>query len=83
MIDTDINSLYPNIMRPYIPSKFRKLAEAVVDGDNWYTLDIEPEVMYWLKSLNSTQWVHIQTGHWKIQVDVHEQLYSALVLRWG
>jgi len=82
MIDTVINSLYPNIMS-YIPQKFFVTTKADVDGDTWYSVIIEPEVMYWLKAINSTQWVHIQTGHWKIQVDVHEQLYSALVLRWG
>ena len=30
MIDTDINSLYPNIMS-YIPQKFFKIAEAELD----------------------------------------------------
>ena len=70
-------------MRPYILPKFMKLAEATVDGHMWYTLFIEPEVMMWLKSLNSTQWTYIPGGHWRLIVDVHEQLYSALVLRWG
>lgn len=82
MIYTDINSLYPNIMS-YIPQKFFKIAEAEVDGAMWYTLFIEPEVMMWLKSINSSQWVYEPGGSWRLYVDVHEQLYSALVLRWG
>ena len=67
----------------YMLPKFMKLAEADVDGAMWYTLFIEPEVMMWLKSLNSTQWIYVPGGHWRLHVDVHEQLYSALVLRWG
>ena len=81
MIDTDINSLYPNIMS-YIPQKFFKFAEADVDGAMWYTLSIEPEVMLWLKSLNSTQWIYVPGGSWRLHVDVHEHLYAMLVLRW-
>jgi len=36
-----------------------------------------------LKSINSSQWVYEPGGSWRLYVDVHEQLYSALVLRWG
>ena len=59
------------------------VTEAVVDGAVWYTVFIEPEVMMWLKTLNSTQWTYIPGGHWRLHVDVHEQLYTALVLRWS
>ena len=83
MIDKDIYSLYPTSMRPYIPLKFFKIAEAEVDGAMWYTLGIEPEVLLWLKSINSSQWVYEPGGSWRLYVDVHEQLYSTLVLRWG
>ena len=70
-------------MRPYIPPKFMKMAEADVDGAMWYTLFIEPEVMMWLKSLNSTQWIYVPGGNWRLHVDVHEHLYAMLVLRWA
>ncbi len=60
-----------------------KLSEADVDGAMWYTLLIEPEVMMWLKSLNSTQWIYVPGGSWRLGVDVHEHLYAMLVLRWS
>ena len=69
-------------MREYNPPKFMKLSEADVDGAMWYTLFIEPEVMLWLKSLNSTQWTYVPGGSWRLHVDVHEHLYAMLVLRW-
>lgn len=71
------------MMRNYVPPKYSKITEAVVDGAIWYTVSIDPEVMMWLKSLNSPQWTYIPGGHWRLIVDVHEQLYSALVLRWS
>jgi len=74
------NEIY---MRDYNPPKFMKLSEADVDGHMWYTLFIEPEVMYWLKSLNSTQWTYVPGGSWRLHVDVHEHLYAMLVLRWS
>ena len=70
-------------MRDYNPPKFMKLSEAAVDGHMWYTLFIEPEVMYWLKSLNSIQWTYVPGGSWRLHVDVHEHLYAMLVLRWS
>lgn len=76
------SAMIPNY-NPPIPPKFSKVTEAVVDGAVWYTVFIEPEVMMWLKTLNSTQWTYIPGGHWRLHVDVHEQLYTALVLRWS
>ena len=70
-------------MRDFVLPKFMKLSEADVDGAMWYTLFIEPEVMLWLKSLNSTQWTYVPGGSWRLYVDVHEHLYSMLVLRWS
>ena len=69
-------------MRDFVLPKFMKLSEEDVDGHRWYTLFIEPEVMMWLKSLNSTQWTYVPGGSWRLYVDVHEHLYAMLVLRW-
>ena len=33
------------MMRNYVPPKYSKITEEVVDGAIWYTVSIDPEVM--------------------------------------
>lgn len=60
-----------------------KTSESTVDGEKWMTCYIEPEVMYWLKSLHTDLWVDQKNSNWRLIVDMHESLYSMMVLRWS
>ena len=44
------------MMRNYVPPKYSKITEAVVDGAIWYTVSIDPEVMMWFRGPD--QWKH-------------------------
>lgn len=62
---------------------YLKISESKVDGERWVTCYIAPEIMYWLKSLQSDLWVDHKKSHWQIVVDMRESLYTMMVLRWS
>lgn len=60
-------------------------ARAQVDGEPWYTVRIyEPHVIRWLRSQDSSQYDHLKSDHPMITlVDMHEQLYTMMVLKFS
>ena len=65
-------------------TKFSITAKAEVDGATWYTVSCTPEVSAWLRS-QPKEWQYEALAHgWVLpQFDIHEKLYTLLVLRWS
>lgn len=68
-----------------IHGKYTIEAQALVDGVPWYTVRIyEPHVIRWLRSQDSSQYDHLKSDHPMVTlVDMHEQLYMMMVLKWS
>jgi hypothetical protein len=65
------------------PPKFKLIDSAIVDGKQWYTIDIvDKEIWFWLTQQEGTQWHHY-TGKHRPLVDLEEGLYALLLLRWS
>lgn len=60
-------------------------ASAIVDGEQWHTVRINStDVLLWLQNQTSEHYDILQSQHSYITlVDMHEQLYLMMVLRWG
>lgn len=68
-----------------MPGKYTIESQALVDGEPWYTVRIyEPHVIRWLRSQDSSQYDHLKSDHPMITlVDMHEQLYMMMVLKFS
>ena len=64
--------------------KFVINAKAEVDGATWYTVSCTKEISEWLRS-QPKEWHYEALAHgWVLpQFDIHEKLYTLLVLRWS
>lgn len=60
-------------------------AQAIVDGEQWYTVRIyKTDMLAWLQNQTSEHFDILQAEHpYVTLVDMHEQLYMMMVLRWG
>lgn len=65
----------------------QKLDEAMVDGVKWYTVQCKPStVSGWVKEQDPTLWHNNIDSRWYINFstfDMHEDLYSMLLLKWS
>ena len=59
-------------------------ASAIVDGEQWHTVRINSiDVLIWLQNQNSEHFDILQSEQIYVTlVDMHEQLYMMMVLRW-
>ena len=64
-----------------------KLDQAIVDGAMWYTVQCVPSaVSGWVKDQNPELWRSNIDSRWYVSFntfDMHEDLYSLLLLKWG
>lgn len=60
-------------------------ASAIVDGEQWHTVRINsPDVLIWLQHQTSEHFDILKSQQpYVTLVDMHEQLYLMMVLRWG
>ena len=78
IIDNDISSLYLSKT-----TLFKKIDEAVVDGELWHTV-------YILNNTDVSKWVRQQPGvvetstNWALNAffDMPDKIYMMLILRW-
>jgi hypothetical protein len=83
IIDNDILSLYPSTVTKSKTTLFKKIDEAVVDGELWHTV-------YTLNNTDVSKWVRQQPGvvetstSWAFNAffDVPDKVYMMLILRW-
>jgi hypothetical protein len=60
--------------------------QSIVDGDTWYTVGCDGDPAQWLRSQDRKLWhehvEHMWAGYHNT-FDVHETLYTLLVLKWS
>lgn len=78
-----LNQMYGSMTTPN--PKFKILEQAMVDGDQWYTVGCTKEVSEWINT-QPKEWrqEHIDDNwHFSLnRFDIHEKLYTLLALRW-
>jgi hypothetical protein len=79
-----LNQLYGAIYNKNL-GKYTIEAEAQVDGEQWYTVRIyASQVVQWLRSQDSSQYKHLESDYpMIILIDMHEQLYTMMVLKFS
>lgn len=81
-----LNQMFKVISDPPI----KVLNKAIVDGEQWYTISCLRDTSIWIRENYADQedktWFQNIDDKWQINFnvfDVHEKLYTLLVLRWS
>ena len=84
-----MGSNVPRIMpRPKVLSPipiYKILDQAIVDGEQWYTVRVYlPPIMTWVRN-NNKAWLyeHPSNGRDGIRFDIHEKLFTLFTLKWA
>lgn len=68
------------------PPAIRILDSATVDGETWYTVQCKPIVSGWVQEQDPNMWHrHVNENFWTKHFnvfDMHEKLYTMLILKW-
>lgn len=81
-----LNQWYRSLTMPSFSVKFNITDQALVDGETWYTVECVYEVSEWLREQPKEWWAAYPTHGWvpfNGRYDIHEKLYTMLVLRWS
>jgi hypothetical protein len=63
--------------------KFLTDRSAMVDGVRWYVVSVSPMVLEWIAAMPPGMfYMHVNSNVTTYVVDVHEQLYNMMVLKW-
>jgi len=81
------NHMYGTMAKP---AEFTKHSEAIVDGDTWYNVGCSKEASIWFRKQFAEQedkmWHEHIDEQWYFRLnrfDMHEKLYTMLILRWA
>jgi len=80
---------YDGVVPPYksiIKSMFEIRERADVDGETWYTVQVNPQVTSWITTQDPSLWYsHKTANNYKVvdTYDIHEKLYTMLALKWS
>lgn len=58
------------------------LDQTPVDGDQWYTLDVDPAVAAWIRQQPQEHWYEHSSNRFRPIMEVHEHLYTMMLLQW-
>jgi hypothetical protein len=66
------------------PPAIRILDSALVDGETWYTVQCKPSlVSSWIHEQDANLWYrHMDNTRYFNVFDMHEKLYTMLILKW-
>lgn len=91
--DQDISSMYPNVMSPVIVKRapyVNLLTSYTVDDEVWYTVSLLRDASVWLRETyadhEDRQWYTHTDDRWQTYFnvfDIHEKVYTMLMLRWS
>jgi len=64
--------------------KFKKISEAIVDGEQWYTVSIGNDLLPWLNTHPANRYyIHPGTRYITTIVDLHYSLYTIGLIKWS
>lgn len=79
---------YQGVMPPYRNNvtNFKIIDQAIVDNDQWYTVQVHPDIRSWMRLQPTELWhEHLDQRWYKVAntFDIHEKIYSMLAMRWS
>lgn len=75
---------YLNAMNKAERVKFKKFTEAIVDGEQWYTVSIGNDLLHWLKTQDPTRYkLHTGERYITTLVDMHYSIYTMGLIKWA
>ena len=79
---------YQGVMPSYRKdvTTFKIIDRALVDDEQWYTVQVHPDMRSWVREQTETLWhEHIDQKWYKVAntFDIHEKLYTMMAVRWS
>lgn len=74
-------SVFNDMVQQLTQPRITVLAQAQVDEDQWYTVDVDPDVADWVRQQCSEHWYQHPSNRFRPIMDVHEHLYTMIRLR--
>jgi hypothetical protein len=59
------------------------LDQTQVDQDQWYTVDVEPAVASWIRQQPKQHWYEHSGRTFRSIIELHEHLYTMMILKWS
>ena len=75
-------SVFSDMVQQLAQPSVTVLDQTPVDGDQWYTLDVDPAVAAWVRQQCPEHWYEHSGNRFRPIMEVHEHLYTMLLLRW-
>jgi hypothetical protein len=78
-------SVWGQMVKDLTPPNIKLLDSAQVDGKTWHTVQLSYPVAEWIRNQEPDRWYeHVATQKWEQRYfDVHESLYTMLMLKWN
>lgn len=80
---------YEGVMPPYkavIIGNFEIRESALVDGEEWHTVQVTPRVTKWIHEQNTNMWYsHKTASKYKVldTFDIHTKLYTIMAIKFS
>jgi ABC-type dipeptide/oligopeptide/nickel transport system ATPase component len=74
-------SVFNNMVQQLTQPRIAVLAQAQVDEDQWYTVNVDPDVAKWVRQQCPEHWYQHPSNRFRPIMDVHEHLYTMIRLR--
>ena len=71
-------SVWSQMIHDLILPDIKLIESAQVDETIWHTVKLSYPVANWIRTQNKQHWVRLDDGYF----DVHESLYTMLMLKW-
>ncbi len=77
-------SVWSNIVQELTMPNIELLDSAEVDGKIWHTVKLNMLTADWVRTQDKAQWTETTTPHSRQNYfDIHETLYTLLMLKWN
>lgn len=70
----------------YMNTNFTIIGRATVDGEPWVTVQVHPDIRPWFRTQPQKMWYEHIDHNWYVVAntfDMHEKIYTMLLLRWA
>ena len=74
-------SVFGDMVQQLTQPSVTVLDQAQVDEDQWYTLDVDPDVASWIRQQPKEHWCEHSGRTFRSLMDVHEHLYTMIRLK--
>lgn len=85
---TKTRKKYQGVMPSYRNNvtNFKIIDQALVDDEQWYTVQVNPDIRPWVRQQPENMWhEHIDQRWYKVAntFDMHEKVYTMLAVKWS